>query len=117
MKLILILGAAFLLLFLLERGYRRFWSRDLHVEVHFQPHPAREGEEATLTEIIENRKVLPVPMLQVEFLLDRSLGIDEEENASLPTSCIKGTFSLYLLSEDQPYDSAEMQEERLLSHP
>ena len=41
MKLILILGAAFLLLFLLERGYRRFWSRDLHVEVHFQPHPAR----------------------------------------------------------------------------
>ena len=55
MKLILILGADFLLLFLLERGYRRFWSRDLHVEVHFQPHPAREGEEATLTEIIENR--------------------------------------------------------------
>ena len=33
MKLILILGEAFLLLFLLERGYRRFWSRDLHVEV------------------------------------------------------------------------------------
>ena len=32
MKLILILGAAFLLLFLLERGYRRFWSRDLHVD-------------------------------------------------------------------------------------
>ena len=89
MKLILILGAAFLLLFLLERGYRRFWSRDLHVEVHFQPHPAREGEEATLTEIIENRKVLPVPMLQVEFLLDRSLGIDEEENASLSDQLYK----------------------------
>ena len=83
MKLILILGVAFLLLFLLERGYRRFWSRDLHVEVHFQSYPAREGEEACLTEIIENRKILPIPMLQVEFLLDRSLGIDEEENASL----------------------------------
>lgn len=89
MKLILILWAAFLLLFLLERGYRRFWSRDLHVEVHFQSHPAREGEEASLTEIIENRKVLPVPMLQVEFLLDRSLGIDEEENASLSDQLYK----------------------------
>lgn len=59
------------------------------MEVHFQPHPAREGEEATLTEIIENRKVLPVPMLQVEFLLDRSLGIDEEENASLSDQLYK----------------------------
>lgn len=62
----------------------------------FSPHPARRGREATLTEIIENRKVLPVPMLQVEFLLDRSLGIDEEEMPPFRPSCIKGTFSLYL---------------------
>ena len=96
MKLILILGAAFLLLFLLERGYRRFWSRDLHVEVHFQSYPAREGEEACLTEIIENRKILPIPMLQVEFLLDRSLGIDEEENASLSDRLYKRDVFPYL---------------------
>lgn len=82
MKLILLLAGAYLLLILLEKGYRKLWHRRLHVEIHFQPQPVVEGEEAYLVETIENRKILPIPMLQVEFLLDKSLGMEEEENAS-----------------------------------
>lgn len=82
MRLILLLALAFLILILLDKGYRKLWHRQLQVDIHFQPQPAMEGEDAYLVETIENRKILPVPMLQVEFLLDKGLGMEEEENAS-----------------------------------
>lgn len=82
MKLWMLLGMAALVLILLEKGYGLLWHRRLHVRVEYQPHPALEGEEAFLTETIENRKHFPVPALQVEFLVDNELGLGTEENAS-----------------------------------
>ncbi len=82
MKLLMLLGMAVLVLVFLEKGYGWFWHRGLQVRAEFQPHPAIEGEEAFLTETIENRKVFPVPALQVEILIDNELGLGTEENAS-----------------------------------
>lgn len=82
MRLLFLLLFAFLILDILEKAYRRLWHRNLKVDIQFQPHPVMEGETAFLTETIENRKFLPIPMLQVEFLLDKSLEMEDEENAS-----------------------------------
>ena len=82
MKLLIIFLGALAVLFLAEKGYRNFWYRALTVKVQFQPMPAREGGTACLVETIENRKPLPLPVLMVEFLLDNSLGMEQEENSS-----------------------------------
>lgn len=82
MRLLILLGAAVLLIYLVEKIYEKFWFRNLKIDVQFQEQSAVEGEKACLTETVENRKWLPVPMLQVEFLVDNGLGLGQEENAS-----------------------------------
>lgn len=89
MKLILILGAAFLLLFLLERGYRRFWSRGSPCGSPFSAPPSQGGggshphrnhrkqESAPGTDAPGGISPGPKPWDQTE-----------EENASLPDQLI-----------------------------
>ena len=59
MKILLLLAAAGLLYILQDLIYKTFWDKNLSVSIHFQDKAVLEGEQATLTEVIENFFRLP----------------------------------------------------------
>lgn len=83
MRVLVILTGAFLITYLINRLYARFWEKSLEVCVDFQKEPAFEGEEAILTETILNRKWLFLPVLSVGFQISRNLVFPDGENASV----------------------------------
>ena len=83
MTVIFLIAGAFLAVWLLETVYRRFWSNGLTVNVKFQSAPVFEGNTASLTETIENKSWLFMPVLQVGFRVDRNLKFPEDENAAV----------------------------------
>lgn len=83
MKLVLLLLGAFLLFFLQKYIYRTYWDKQLTVSIRFQDRPVFEGESAFLTEIIENRKLLPLVHLNVKFQISRYLKFQIMENTTI----------------------------------
>ena len=83
MKIILLIAAAGLLYLLQDYVYRYLWNRKLSVSIHFQDKAVLEGEEASLTEVIENRKFLPLTYLNVKFQVSRNLIFHNMENTSV----------------------------------
>lgn len=69
--------------------YGRYWDEGLSAEVSFQSEPVFEGEEALLTEVVTNRKYLPLPAVHVKFQTDRKLQYKQQENASVSDKCYK----------------------------
>lgn len=53
MKILLLLAAAGLLYILQDLIYKTFWDKNLSVSIHFQDKAVLEGEQATLTEVID----------------------------------------------------------------
>jgi uncharacterized protein (DUF58 family) len=73
MKIIAALIGAYLI-YILERFlYRRFWKRNLEVELTLSDHKAVEGEQLILYETVRNQKLLPIPVLKVKFTTSRYL--------------------------------------------
>ena len=83
MKILLLLAAAGLLYILQDLIYKTFWGKNLSVSIHFQDKAVLEGEQATLTEVIENRKLLPLAYLNVKFQVSRNLVFQNMENTSV----------------------------------
>lgn len=84
--LIPILTAAALLLlgsFTLRKLYDRFWDKGLGCRIAFTEEYAVEDETSSLSEVIVNRKLLPLPVLEISFHMDRRLHFSSEENSSL----------------------------------
>lgn len=79
MIVVFLLGTALLLL-LFEWSYAGRWYRSLSVRVLFsQPHIcARENVE--LSEVIENRKKLAVPLVEIGFRIPQGLRFEDAEN-------------------------------------
>lgn len=76
--------AAALLVYLLQSVlYARYWKKGLRVCLRFAPGAIREGEEGELKEVVQNRKYLPLPLLQVNLQSDRSLHFAEQENTAV----------------------------------
>lgn len=72
------------LLYLLQRLlYRKFWDKELKVELAFTKDTAVEGDELTLIEAITNRKLLPLPLLKLKFKTSKYLEFPGMENASV----------------------------------
>ncbi|MCM1387795.1 MAG: DUF58 domain-containing protein [Bacillus sp. (in: Bacteria)] len=68
------LGICAYLLILLQRViYGRLWAKHLKIRLEFTQTSLFEGEKGELSEIIENGKRLPLPMLKVKFQTDRNL--------------------------------------------
>lgn len=63
--------------------YDRFWSKGLSCQISFTQDYAVEDEQTALSEVIVNRKLLPLPVLEINFHMDRRLQFGREENASL----------------------------------
>lgn len=73
MTIILIGIAAFLLYMFQIIVYRRFWDRHLAVSLRFEDKYLQEGDTGWLTETIENRNRLPLPMIKIKFQCSREL--------------------------------------------
>lgn len=82
MFILLILG-----ILLLELGwtayYRLNWHRQLQATLQFEEEHVYAGEPAHLIEIIENHKVLPVPVLEVRFHTRKELDFHTENNTAV----------------------------------
>ena len=85
----LILAGGLLAQFLAEKYYEKNWNKNLKAELRFQREPIYEGEEGLLTEIIENKKRLFLPVLQAGFAVSRNLSFGQEENTSVSDQSYK----------------------------
>ena len=74
---ILSAAAAFLAL---RAYYRAVWARGLAAEMRFTVGQAYAGDEVELSEVIENRKRLPLPELEVGFRVPKGLEFIGTEN-------------------------------------
>lgn len=61
--------------------YAKVWHRGLIVSLTFQEDGIWEGQESELSEIIENRKRLPLTMLKVKFQTDRHLAFTDSKGS------------------------------------
>ncbi len=81
MRLIIAIGIVLLLYSIQSRLYRKYWKRGLDVTLSFSRDTADIGEELSLTEVITNRKSLPLPILHVKFYTARSFLFSDNQNA------------------------------------
>lgn len=63
--------------------YSRHWSTNLTVSLNFLQNFVYTGERAEMTEQIENRKRMMLPILEVGFHLDKNLSFYDCENTSV----------------------------------
>ena len=64
-----------------EYLYRKLWNKGLNVDLSFSKDAAIEGEELSLIETISNRKLLPLPVLQVKFMTSRTFIFRDMDNS------------------------------------
>ena len=83
MKILLLLAAAGLLYILQDLIYKTFWDKNLSVSIHFQDKAVLEGEQATLTEVIETESFFRLPTLTLSFRSGRNLVFQNMENTSV----------------------------------
>lgn len=83
MNALFIIAAAALMILLHNLLYARLWGCGLTADIAFSGGPAVEGEQRFLTEVIINKKLLPLPTLRVKFQIDRNLAFQNEENTSV----------------------------------
>ena len=62
--------------------YARHWNRHLDISINFLQNYVYAGEQTQMTEQIENRKRLMLPILEVTFHVDRRLSFLDCENTN-----------------------------------
>lgn len=81
---IIIIPIILFLLYHLERWvFRRYWDRNLEVELNFEKGAVVEGEKASLTEVVTNRNFIPLHILQVGFQTDTGLIFEDDTNSTI----------------------------------
>ena len=81
MALYLLLGGA--MLFLWGRFYRGCWLRNLFVKVSFEKDFVYCGEQVQMTEVIENRKRIPLPVVEIGFRIQKGVRFVDVENTTV----------------------------------
>ena len=81
MTLIVILILTAVLIVLQRVLYRRFWSKNLSVDLRFSDSSGIEGGRISLAETITSRKLLPLPWLTVKFQVSRYLSFPDRLHA------------------------------------
>ncbi|MCR4587318.1 MAG: DUF58 domain-containing protein [Lachnospiraceae bacterium] len=82
MALIWLVAVSLALLGLTPVVFRKWWARNLSSSVSFADTAVKEGDITQLSEIVENRKALPLPTLTVKFNMDRSILFIDKTNTS-----------------------------------
>lgn len=81
---ILLIGAAAAICYLLELFiYSRYWNKNLHIKVGFSDICGVEGDRMVLTEVVENRRPIPLFMLKIKFSISKQLHFYDMDNASV----------------------------------
>ena len=83
MQYILAIILALTIYFLQAALYRKYWDRKLYVRISFSKTHANIGDTLELEEQIENRKLLPLPVLFVKFRSSRTFQYEETDNSSV----------------------------------
>ena len=83
MELILAFVGAYLIYALQKYLYKHLWSKNISVELLFSKDSAIEGEEISLLEVVTNRKLLPLPVLQVKFMSSKYLEYKDTDNSKI----------------------------------
>ncbi len=83
MRLLIALTVVMLLYGIQAFLYRRHWNTNLKVFLSFSRDVVNIGDQVVLTEVIENKKSLPLPILHVKFKTSRTFDFDEKENAQI----------------------------------
>lgn len=81
MKLIVALIVIFLFYRVQNWLYSEFWIKNLHVSIHYQDAYVTEGDTSYLVEVIENNKLLPLPMLYVKFCTSKYCVFGKESHS------------------------------------
>ena len=68
----------FVLVFLQNYLYKKFWKNGLSINIKFSAKEAFEGDVLYLQEEIINKKILPLPWLMVRFKVSKNLVFNEE---------------------------------------
>jgi uncharacterized protein (DUF58 family) len=66
-----------------ELYYRRNWSENLVVKLWFETDRVYAGNETKLYEVIENRKSMPIPVLEVGFHTRKEMDFTDTENTNV----------------------------------
>ena len=82
MIILLLLGMLFVST-LWELYYKYQWAKDVTVKLWFETDAVYAGQETKLYEVIENRKRMPVPVLEVGFHTRRELDFADVENTNV----------------------------------
>jgi uncharacterized protein (DUF58 family) len=82
MILLLLLGI-FIVAGIWKRYYRYNWSEKLTVNLWFETDRVYAGNETKLYEVIENRKRMPIPVLEVCFHTRKELDFADTENTNV----------------------------------
>ena len=82
MAVLLAIAGALLIMLLERRLWKRYWGRGLSSEISFDRREVQEGDSCFLTEIVTNRKFLPLPVLQVKFRMGREIRFLDTENTN-----------------------------------
>lgn len=63
--------------------FKHWWSKDVSVKLWFESGTVYAGQETKLYEVIENRKRMPVPVLEVRFRTRKELDFTNTENTNV----------------------------------
>jgi uncharacterized protein (DUF58 family) len=66
-----------------ELYYRKNWSENLTVKLWFETDKVYAGSDTKLYEVIENRKRMPIPVLEVGFHTKKELDFADTENTNV----------------------------------
>lgn len=83
MNILAALLAISIFFFLIDKIYMKFWDHNLTVHLHMTGTHVYEGEKLILKETVENRKLLPLPILKVKFQASKYFIFDNMENAAV----------------------------------
>lgn len=77
-----ILGA-YIIYQLQKKLYKKYWMKQLSVNIRFSDDHAIEGEDRSLIETIANYKLLPLPIIRVKFMASKHLKFYDMSNAAV----------------------------------
>lgn len=83
MRLLFVIIVGALLYFLQNYIFKKYWAKELKVDIEFDKDVVREGDKNTLIEFVSNDKFLPLPVLQVKFSITRTFIFPKESNSTV----------------------------------
>lgn len=89
MLLILMFLAAALFYYIQKVIFRKNYKKGLQVKINFQDNYIEEGSSSSLKEVIENRKLLPLPVVHVSFQTGNGLKFQSQENINITDNTSK----------------------------